>query len=214
MIVLLIALACRKPIPPAPPGPTDGPPDLTDEMEDHFYHALRLQLAVVGGDLAGAREAARTLRVEAAGAPRRGERPFLEATRSAAARAADANSIAEAADALGELSLACAGCHKARGEGPPHPVDARVPEDPMGRHLFGTYWLGYGLVAPDDRAWVAGAAALAVEAHRLPPGPPETLRKVHDLGLDALAARQPRKRAAIWAEMLTTCAACHATIPR
>jgi mono/diheme cytochrome c family protein len=213
-IVLSTLLSCSKPAPPPIPAVSAPLPDMSDEMEDHFYHALRLQLAVVGGDLGAAHQAASELEaVTAGGTYPEAWAPFLEATRTLAQRAAKTTSVPETAAALADVGLVCAQCHRATGGGPRERVDERVPDEPMGRHLYGTYWMGYGLIAPDDRAWFAGAVALASREH-WPSGPPAVLTQMSDLSAEAVAAKTPEERAVVWGQLLSTCAACHTTIPR
>jgi hypothetical protein len=75
--------------------------------------------------------------------------------------------------------------------------------------------MGYGLIAPDDHAWSAGARALSstsigadAPAHR------ELDARLHDLASRAIPLTDTHARAELWSELLVACSECHATIER
>jgi hypothetical protein len=214
--VLTLLLSCAK-APPAPAAarPADLP-DLRDEMETHFYRALQLQLAVLGGELAHATDAATALRAELeTGTYPESWQPFVDLSKGAAHRAAVATTIPEAAAALGDLSDACAQCHVATGGGPHAPVRDPLPDQHMARHLYGAYWAGYGVVAPDDRSWSDGMRALAsapvgADAPKLR----HLDAKLHELAARGATMRDGHERAQLWGELLVVCSECHATLER
>jgi hypothetical protein len=213
MIALL--LSCAK-APPPSAATVDRPPDLRDEMETHFYRALELQLAVLGGDLPAANTAGAKLASEVeSGTFPEPWAPFLDQTARAAHRAADATTVTEASTALGELSEACATCHLATRAGPSEAVDLSVPPEHMARHLYASYWMGYGLIAPDDHAWSAGARALAATSIGADaPKNRELDARLHDLAARAIPLTDIHSRAELWSELLVACSECHATIER
>jgi mono/diheme cytochrome c family protein len=84
------------------------------------------------------------------------------------------------------------------------------PDEPhMARHVFGAYWMAYGLFAPDERAWQGGARALA-DARLLPDS---SLDEVHQLAASAASA-ELGARTAMFGQLLTSCARCHQQLPR
>jgi hypothetical protein len=210
-------LSCAKAPPPAATTfDRNAVPDLRDEMETHFYRALELQLAVLGGDLPAANTAGAKLtgELESSTFPPPWV-PFLDETKRAARRAAEATTLSDASAALGALSESCAHCHVATGGGPQEAVDLAIPSEHMARHLYASYWMGYGLIAPDDRAWSAGAKALSGTS--MGPGFPahgELDARLHALAGRAAPLTDVHARAELWSELLVACSECHATIER
>jgi cytochrome c553 len=212
VLVLLLVACAKKP----PPDPAMGLPDLRDEMEGHFFHALQLQLSVIGGDLPAARDAGAALERELAAATFPDAWvPFVAQAKDAAARAAAAQSIPDVAAALGDLSGACARCHVATGGGPHEAMRDPMPDAHMARHLWGAYWMGYGVMAPDERSWDAGSRALAsAEIGADAPKLRHLDAKLHDLAVRGRSLTEVGARAQHWGELLVVCAECHATIER
>lgn len=197
-------------------------PDLAQAMNDHYLDALMLQLAVVGGDLGEVKRAGRALATlpEEDALPEVAK-PYARAVREAAGRAAEASSIGDAARAVGELALACGRCHTAAAAGPEdRPGAPPSASDPhMAVHLYGAYWMGFGVYAPDERSWIAGADALATaplapgEAPALP-GREGVEDRIHAFGRRAAATADPAARAELFGEVLATCSECHRSLPR
>ena len=217
MIALL--LSCAKAPPPQGSAATfdrSALPDLRDEMETHFYRALELQLAVLGGDLPAAKTAGAKLADElGSGTFPQPWIPFLDETKRAAHRAADATTLSDASAALGSLSESCAHCHVATGGGPHEAVDLSMPPEHMARHLYASYWMGYGLIAPDDHAWSAGAKALSgTSMGPDAPAHPDIDARLHALAARAVPMADVHARAELWSELLLVCSECHATIER
>ena len=181
------------------------------QMGRHFVEALDLEDRVIAGDLAGARAAGAGLAavVVAPGFPDLW-RPWLADTKAAGEAAANAKDLPTAAAATAEAMLSCGECHSATGGGP----HWDVPEAPSGPamtvHRFGASWMGYGLITASDDAWTKGASALI--ASPIPTEGPGGLEvRVRGLAVQAKATTDPETRARLWAELLTTCATCHAT---
>lgn len=192
-------------------------PDLTVEMDDHFVHALELQLAIMGGELDRAHQAAEKLELMPEDIPAAGS--FLASIRAAAGRAKRAGTLEEAGRATGEMALACGECHTATGGGPKD-VPSPPPAEPhMALHVYGAYWMGFGLFAPDERAWKAGTSALASSklmpegGATTPPGMQDEEDAVHTLATKAATTTDPAGRAAIWGELLGACSPCHLRLP-
>jgi len=183
-------------------------PDLAGAMNEHYFDAVLLQLAVIGGDLDEVRRAARELATlpEEAALPE-AARPYAADVREAAGRAAAATTIAGAGAAVGDLARACGRCHTAAGAGPREPIEPAPSEPHMAVHVYGVYWMGYGVYAPDERAWVAGAGALASAEL----GSDDAVEaRVHALARRAAATTDAEARADVWGELLATCSPCHA----
>lgn len=191
-------------------------PDLTREMNDHYIDALRFEMAVIGGDLDGARQQAAILAKMTApeGLPHpEVAEPFLAQVHAAAQRAAEASDLSVAAYALGDLAQACGHCHTVTSGGPQDvPPAPDTKETMMSLHLHGAYWLGYGLFAPNDAAWKSGVAALA--ASRTADGTPtgagaaEKIERLTEFARTANVEARP----GVWAEILATCSDCHGPI--
>jgi hypothetical protein len=217
--VIVLLLACAKAPPPESSAATVDRktyPDLRDEMETHFYRALELQLAVLGGDVPAANTAGGKLAAEIdSGTFPPTWVPFLDETKRAAQGAANATTVREASAALGALSESCASCHLATRGGPREAVDMSVPPEHMARHLYAAYWMGYGLIAPDDHAWSAGARTLASTSIGVDAPAHHGLdARLHDLAARAIPLTDIHARAELWSELLVACSECHATIER
>jgi cytochrome c553 len=187
-------------------------PDLSVAMAGHYTSALALQLAVIGDDAAWIRRSAGELAtLEADADLPAAAAPFVADLRAAGERALAATTPADAARAAGDVLLACGACHVASGAGPRDPLPPPPTEPHMAIHLYGAYWLAYGVYAPDERAWRAGAEALtsASLGEGTTPAEVDAEQAVHALGARAFATTGPAARAALWGELATTCAGCH-----
>jgi hypothetical protein len=213
-VALVVLASCAAPTPPAvvvsaePRVSRASLPPLRSTMERHFVDAVSLEIAVAGGDLDAVRLAAGRLRDGAFAMPApEGVGVLVDELRLASDRAAAAGTLAEAARATGEVLYACSRCHVATTGGPKDPVQAPPAEPPSAAHVYGAYWLGHGVLAPDDAAWLAGAEALA----RAPLAErPEVEARVRALAATARTTADGAARAALWSDLLLTCAACHA----
>jgi cytochrome c553 len=192
-------------------------PELKASMGQHFDQAVDLGLHVMEGDLERARLSATALASTSLSQelPETAW-PYVAELQEAARQAEQATGLVEMALATAQIELACARCHTATGAGPTQTLTAPSGERHMSFHLYGVYWMGYGLLAPDERAWMLGATVLA-SAWMLPPGwsaPPEQREleeAVHGLAQYALATQDPQARAEIRAALLVSCPACHAS---
>ena len=194
-------------------------PDLSTAMNDHFLDALELQLAVMGGDLAAAKAAGQKLSAATDPPPPGVAAAYLGEVRNAASRVTAATSVLEAAKAAADLQLACSKCHVASGGGPTEVVPEPPKEPHLAVHLYGAFWMGYGLLAPDERAWMAasaalGSAALTPEGWKPEPGTEPLDAPIHTLAQRAALTTEPADRAAIYAELMASCAPCHQQLAR
>lgn len=195
------------------------PATLEDRMWIHFQDAARVQMALVRGDLDEARRAARRMAAPGGvtGVPVSAE-VQLEQFRQRAREVAQASTLSDGTSAGAEMAAACGNCHIATdagpvfsGEGPPPPDD---DVGHMVEHLWGADRMWEGLVTPSDELWEQGAEMLA--RHAVPmdilmePGTSALGVQMKTLGLEALNETTPRARASHYAEILNTCASCHA----
>jgi mono/diheme cytochrome c family protein len=198
---------------------------LKAQMRDHAAHAAAMRDAVTRADLDAAKREARTLaelHVEGGAEPAWRER--LDAMNAAASRVAAAKDLAETCRELAGVARTCGDCHATLG-GPGHvhvvdepPDDAPGVVPRMKRHEWGAARLWDGLIAPSNHTWKQGARVLMdapLEPEALTPGKSPVpaigtlATSVHDLGRKARVVEAPADRAAIFAELMTTCSACH-----
>lgn len=135
---------------------------------------------------------------------------------------ARAPTLEAAASGVAALAIQCGDCHSAEGQLPYEGPEILVPPqrvslpERMGAHILAADQMWDGLTVPSVDTWNAGAAALA----RLPnafddrpatsPAFADRLTAVRQLGVDALDADTPFKRADVYARLMLACSACHA----
>ena len=204
-----------KPDVPPPGSPLDR------VMKAHFKDALLIRQAVIEGRPERAAEPAAALKDLDDDLDKlpKGWRGFVERMQDAARRITDSTSSAQAAAAAADLGVSCGMCHETHG-GPkasnePAPLEGTTLDSRMKRHGWAADRLWEGLFVPSDAAWGAGAAALSTA-----PFPKEILKAggVHarsaasefgKLVAKAPAQKTAEQRAALYAQMLVTCGACH-----
>lgn len=234
---LSLAAACteqsfdptRESVTGVSPGPRmshDPPPGTTRRMEHHFADVLEVQQAVIAGDLAGVRSPARRL-LERTDPQPESWQPFVADNLRLSESVLAARNLEAAALAVAGLANNCGECHAAVGMGPvlaaaaPPPAVAGDASPLMLRHQWAAERMGDALVSHSDAAWRAGAEALADAP--LPPSIlptdvnqpavfDELARRVHDLGARARTTDPWSDRAALYGELLATCAACHRSL--
>ena len=239
-VVLVLGYAgCRSSTPPRVEDARVTPATLTSargpetltlgaRMHEHDAHGVAMRDAVAHADLDAARREATVLaelRVEGVADP--AWRAQLGAMNAAAGRVARAKALSEASSGVAEVARTCGDCHRLGG---PSPSTIEPPEyEPgvvagMKRHEWAVARLWDGLVIPSDRAWRAGARVLRdapLRPERLTPGsnPVPAIGElaiavlatsVHDLGERATVTDASVDRGAVYGELMTTCAACHA----
>lgn len=235
--VLVAASSCRSGTPVQPDRSPGEPatvttlthagglasPSVAGQMRDHDAHGAALREAVARADLGAARREAQALAdYRLPGSVGTAWRKSLDAMNSAAASVTKAKDLDEASRRLSAVAVTCGDCHATLGG--PTPIVGEPPGEGSGvgahmkRHQWAASRLWDGLVLPSDDAWRAGARVLAgaaLEPERLTPGrsPVPAIgamaAAVHDLGRAASVTAAPVDRAAAFAELMTTCAACH-----
>jgi mono/diheme cytochrome c family protein len=232
-LVSLQLFACRS-NPNSPARADGGPPELTSarppesptlksRMHEHDKHGTAIRDAITRADLETARREAKILadlRVEGMDPPWRKK---LDAMNEAAARVAQAKDLPEAGRDLAALATTCGDCHATMGG--PAPAVGEPPGDGsnlalrMQRHQWAAARLWDGLVVPSDDAWKAGARVL-VDAPLEPEGimrnpPPNVVtlsRSVHELAKRAEVVGSAADRGGVYAELVSTCSACHKSL--
>ncbi len=206
----------------APDVPPPGSP-LDRVMQAHFQDALLIRKAVIEGTPERASEPAQVfVDLGDLGSLPHGWQGFVERMQDAARRITNSTSSAQTAAATADLGVSCGMCHEEHG-GPkpsnePQPVTGTSLTSRMQRHVWATERLWEGLYVPSGDAWNAGAKALGTE-----PFPKELLKSggVHlrsaasdfgKLAAKALTRKTVDERAALYAEMLVTCGACHQAV--
>ena len=204
---------------PKPDAPPPGSP-LDRVMKAHFKDALLIREAVIRGTPEDASNPATVItEIQNLDALPAGWREFVERMQQTARRITNSTSTAQAAAAAADLGVSCGMCHQRLG-GPkavdePAPAAGTTIESRMKRHAWATERLWEGLYVPSSAAWDTGAKGLDTT-----PFPKEVLK---DGGVHArsaagdfarVAARASTKktteeRAALYAELLTTCGGCH-----
>ncbi|MDT8437114.1 MAG: hypothetical protein RRA92_10225 [Gemmatimonadota bacterium] len=209
-------------------GDRAPPPDaeaVAEHMGEHFVRVDLMHGAIVRGDLDAAREPARWLAEHAAlpGLPEAWD-PFLPELREAARDVAEASDLVNAGKATARVGATCGECHAALGAEVGFAIEGAVPEggtaaEHMQRHVWALGRLWEGLVVPSGEIWQAGAAVL----EEVPLVPEEltedrervaevrvTAERVHELAPVARQAGDMESRAAVYGDLLGTCARCHA----
>lgn len=189
-------------------------------MQQHFEASNDLQQAMSRGDLGLARRAAlRIAEVTEIPGLTWDAGPYLRRMRLEAETVAGARSFEEAAAASGRLGAACGSCH-IRGTGPRLEGATTAPtgEEGLSGHMLTHAWatdrMWEGLVSPSLDRWRIGARILAEQgvAHRLDPGVEHLGELVHELGRKSLMERDLDRQAEYFADIVTTCATCHAEL--
>jgi hypothetical protein len=182
-------------------GPSSARLDPTEDlMIGHYGRFGEIQASLVMGDLPAAQAAAQSL----------GNRPmpptttgWVDALKSAAHTVAMSSTIEEAAQASGDLILACGSCHLEVGARPNVRFAPGAPTgDSRAEHMARDMWaldqLMDGIVSGDSEYWMNGARALA-EDNNLNLG---------DIGRQAMAATG-EQRGVVYGRVLEACADCH-----
>lgn len=214
---------------PAPAAPPGEAPTLFADMVGHVAWATVARDALVAGDVARAK---RELAALADHEPHQGlseaQQAMTIALRQTAAAAAEATHSTDVARVLARVATRCAACHSQQAvlvqfDTPP-PGSLPTVVDHMGRHVVAVDRLWEGLLGPSEASWRAGTGALAEDALRSPTVTHDAdrghavdvmARFVHEQGTAALEATEPGARAELFAQLIATCADCHAeTRPR
>jgi cytochrome c553 len=192
-------------------------------MQHHYLQVTLVHDALIRGDLTAMRAPARELAEmpTPAGVPVATLDPLVQLT-ILGRRAASATSLKAAASDVAGMLLQCGHCHRTSGIRP-SPAESQHADiggivGHMLEHQRAVDELLVGLITPSDSSWSQGTDRLqtaTLRTEQLPSDPKWTSeirqaeKRVHDLAHDAAAATTDMKRADVYAQLLTTCAACH-----
>ena len=195
-------------------------------MKEHFARATRMQDAVLAGNLGQAQVQARWLASHKEETPD-SWLPYARTFQSQAAAVADAKTVDQAAAAVGRMAATCGDCHaahKAKVNIGSTPVVGRTGsvKEHMTAQLEALDRLWDGLMIPSDQAWGEGAKLLAKVAVSQRSLQKEGLDKadsatvlaesLRTLSASAAKATAKGERSTTYAELLTTCVACHVSV--
>ena len=199
----------------------DAETDLREHMREHLAAVVRVQEAIVRGQLDQVRRDGAWLIIHPEHVELADAAADVERLRAAAVVVAEAKDLPAAAAGLAALGSACASCHDARGaiatfEWEPEPPDEASLAAQMRRHQWAAARLWQGVVGPSDELWRQGSSALSTLRLHVgsladgPSGPAvkAAVARVRALATQAQNLRDPA-RTALYGELLTTCVGCH-----
>lgn len=202
----------------------DGISPLQAHMSTHYDRAGAVYRGLMNGDMDAAQRAAEWIAThpEIHHMPP-GSEPYDGEVRAFAGQVAESSTLRDAANAAARMGTSCGECHRANrveprflmGTAPPGGEGAMAE---MARHVWAADRMWAGLLGPSDAAWMDGARGFQggwLDTQEVLVDPDDRIRmgalvrQVYDLGAQAAHATQPRERAEIYGEFLTTCADCH-----
>jgi len=191
-------------------------------MHARYAAARTLTEAVARSDLEAAHRSATTLAALDEPDALPAWRPYVVSVQAAGRAVLASASISAAARTAATLGERCASCHVAIQARIVFAPEPRPLDDPglareMLRHGWAANQLWQGLIAPSDERWNAGAQALStaplgeVAQHGIPgfDDDIDDTARVRLFATRALTARDPGSRAALYGDLLATCAHCH-----
>ena len=198
--------------------------EVREHMHARFASSRNIELAIAFGDLPRASQEAASVAALEEPDVRSEWQPYLANVRLAAERVAVAPDTVVAARASAQLGKTCAQCHEASSAKiafapETMPVGNRLAVQMMS-HQWAAARLWEGLVGPSPDRWMAGARGLAegrmpiVAEGDLPPelGVADDVQRLHLYARRAQNAKTLDERAAVYGDILATCAGCHRTI--
>jgi cytochrome c553 len=232
------AAADSQPPPQSQRQPSVAPQDLPTkvrEVRERMHARLaatrRIERAIAFGDLDAAHREARLVATLDEPDLLPAWRPYVDQIRSSARQIELAEGLVAAAKTSALLGRRCAQCHEATSarivfpkvpapssSGSP-PGGPKLPSH-MASHQWATERLWEGLVGPSSDRWLEGARALAqapltiVAEGDLPPdlAVGNDVARIRLLATRAQTAKTQDDRAALYGDLLATCARCHAKI--
>lgn len=228
LLVLLVLLAgCSKPAPPPAPTPTPVEPRqaFLDVMHERLLGLVKLEDAVLRGDIDGARRAAAAVEAEQV---KEALPPEWQARTDALVTALEGvvgeRDLGALARGAAAATAACGACHEAAGavltfSEAGHPNHAAGGMAHMARHRAAAALMREAMVAADAERWEKAMTWLAqgpVEQEELTDGytMDATAREmealVHGLAARGHSALDAAARQAVYGDVLIACASCHA----
>ena len=198
---------------------------LHSHMNEQFVKTVRMQKALVAGDLDRVRTEAQALldQPQPERLPSKWA-PFIARQRLAAEEIAVATEADALAYSIGAMGAACGECHEAlelkfNSKWNPPPAVSAEKREHMRRHQWATDRLWDGLVTGGTEVWRAGAQvfvddSLAFEdftaEERQDPHAQNMEDHLHGLGEEAYRTMVTARRGRVYGRLVATCARCHA----
>lgn len=225
-IALVLLAACQAATadaPKPPPEPELPPPQRFERdmvvrfhMHQNFDLLRAIERLLIRGKLDEARRFAEAIAVSPDEPAHGPWARYTQIVRDRAAALARATTVDEAIRRETQLAAACADCHRdhhgsALFEKPPAiPPDKPTLDARMARHRWAADRLWEAIVGDADDAWDEGLDVLAAAPLQLDPTRAKLARELQRQAIEARRARPPiANRPAAYAEILTTCVACH-----
>lgn len=221
--------AARDAAPPAPvaidaavTAPATLDAGVRERMDDHFGAVVRLQRALMRGELEQVRDEATYLIAHADDAGLEAWRPHVAAMTAAAAQVKDAPDLVAAAGLAANLGLQCRRCHTAERAivafaWEPVPASDGSVRTRMQRHAWAAARMWEGLIGPSDELWQLGASIMmGTELQALSSARPaadhdvaDAIARVEVLAREAITAATPEAEAAVQGDLMASCVRCH-----
>lgn len=193
-------------------------------MHQRFAAARQTEEAIANSNLEGARSSVHVISELDEPDVLPVWKPYIAEIRNAARQVESATDIVGAAHTMGTLALQCANCHTAIKARVTFADEPRPSDDPkLASRMLGHQWAAMqmweGLIGPSTERWTAGARALATSPLDLvaqAPNPAfaadDDVARVRLYARRANAATSNDARAAVFGDLLATCAHCHALL--
>jgi hypothetical protein len=198
---------------------------LVEHMRAHFAAVSDLQRALARGDLDKAKADARWIVAHEEPNQLAEWASYVAELKGAASEVVAAPDVPTAAGLVSRLGRACSRCHEQTAAVVTFAWDEPPVAGPdlasqMRRHQWSASRLWEGLVGPADDVWKQGARTLATTqldmaaaAGSTPRGDVAALAaRVRTLATKAAGLEEQDDRAALYGELLSTCAGCHALV--
>jgi hypothetical protein len=195
---------------------------LRAHMDDHFGAAVRLQEALMRGELAQVRDEAGYLVAHPEYPELERWRAQLDAAASAAAQVKDAPDLVAAAGLSANLGLQCRRCHAASGAivafgWEPVPASDGTMPTRMKRHGWAAARMWEGLIGSSDELWTLGAhvmvgtelRALASSRQVADHDVRDLIARVQVLASEAINVASPEQETVVYGNLMATCVRCH-----
>jgi cytochrome c553 len=226
-ILVLVLLVAGCPSEPHPVATTrvDIVQSVALRMHDRYAWATQIVHGIASGDFALARASARVItKLDEPDAPATWQ-PFLASVHDGARQIEIAPDTERATHAAATMGQRCAECHQAFAVSVRFPIRPPPPQTPrlaseMLDHQWAAALMWDGLIGPDPELWARGAKALEtvplnIVARAITPayqGDVDDVARVRALAKRATTMTTTPARAALFGDLLETCAHCHAII--
>lgn len=223
--------AVTQPVAPPPPDAaavdaigSDGE-TVKQHMNEHFAAITELQRAIAKGRLEAAQTQAQWIVDHQEPSQVAAWTPLVTELKQAAREVVSARDVPTASALAARLGRACSRCHEQNAAvvsfaWEPAPDEGATLAAQMKRHQWAAQRLWEGLVAPNDDVWREGASVLSTTKLDVSAASGGVSRgdvaalaaRVRELATKAGKLESGDERAALYGELLSTCAGCHALV--